>query len=74
MSRNPTKPTRNLLLWGILLFIIVGFAGISAAVAKVSFSTLILILVAFAEAGLIILGITMAQNRPESSIKTQENV
>ena len=58
---------------GILLFAIVGLAAVSATVAKVSFSALILVLVAFAEAGLIIFGLSVVQNGGEASVTTQEN-
>jgi hypothetical protein len=61
MSQNPVKSSRSLLFVGILLFAIVGFAAISATVAQVSLSGVILILVAFAEAGLIILGLIRVQ-------------
>jgi hypothetical protein len=72
MSQNP-KSSRNLLFGGILLFAIVGFAAISATVVKVSLSAVVLVLVAFAEAGLIIFGLVMVQNRQETSVKKQEN-
>jgi hypothetical protein len=72
MSQNP-KSSRNLLFGGILLFAIVGFAAISATVVKVSLSAVILVLVAFAEAGLIIFGLVMVQNGQEASVKKQEN-
>ena len=58
---------------GIILFAIVGFAAISAAVVKVSLSAVILVLVAFAEAGLIILGLIMVQNGQGTSVNKQEN-
>jgi len=74
MSRNPVKSSRNLLFGGVLLFAIVGFAAISATVVKVSLSAVILVLVAFAEAGLIILGLIMAQNGQETSVRNRENV
>jgi len=57
------------LFGGILLFAIVGFAAISATVVKVSLSAVILVLVAFAEAGLIILGLVMVQNREQVSVR-----
>jgi len=69
MSRDPVKSSRNLLFGGILLFAIVGFAAISATVVKVSLSAVILVLVAFAEAGLIILGLVMVQNREQVSVR-----
>jgi hypothetical protein len=72
MSQN-LKSSRNLLFGGILLFAIVGFAAISATVVKVSLSAVVLVLVAFAEAGLIIFGLVMVQNRQETSVKKQEN-
>ena len=74
MSRDPVKSSRNLLFGGILLFAIVGFAAISATVVKVSLSAVILVLVAFAEAGLIILGLIMVQNGDQVSVGNQENV
>jgi len=61
MSRNP-RSTRNLLFGGILILVILGFAAISATVVGVSLSAVVLVLVAFAEAGLIILGLVMVQN------------
>jgi len=74
MSRDPVKSSRNLLFGGILLFAIVGFAAVSATVVKVSLSAVILVLVAFAEAGLIILGLIMVQNGDQVSVGNQENV
>jgi hypothetical protein len=74
MSRNPVNSSRKLLFGGILLFAIVGFASISATFVKVSLSAVVLVLVAFAEAGLIILGLIMVQNRQEGSGRNQENV
>jgi len=62
------------LFGGILLFAIVGFAAVSAAVVKVSLSAVILVLVAFAEAGLIILGLIMVQNGDQVSVGNQDNV
>ena len=59
---------------GILLFGIVGFASISATLVKVSLSAVILVLVAFAEAGLIILGLIIVQNGHEGSVGTPEDV
>ena len=59
---------------GILLFASVGFAAVSATVVKVSLSAIILVLVAFAEAGLIILGLIMVQNGDQVSVGNQENV
>jgi hypothetical protein len=74
MSQNPVDSSRKLLFGVILLFAIVGFAAISTTVVKVSLSTVVLVLVASAEAGLIILGLIMVQNRQEGSVRTQENV
>ncbi len=74
MSRNPVKSSRNLFFGGILLFAIVVIVAISATVVKVSLSAIILVLVAFAEAGLIILGLIMVQNREQVSVGNQENV
>ena len=74
MSRDPVKSSRNLLFGGILLFAIVGFAAVSATVVKVSLSAIILVLVAFAEAGLIILGLIMVQNGDQVSVGNQDNV
>jgi hypothetical protein len=62
------------LFGGILLFAIVGFASISATLVKVSLSAVVLVLVAFAEAGLIILGLILVQNVHEGSVGTPENV
>ena len=73
MSQNPFKSSRSLLLGSMLLFMIVGFAAISTTVVKVSLSAVILVLVAFAEAGLIIFGLRMVQNGREASVKSQEN-
>ncbi len=73
MSQNP-KSSRNLLFGVILLFAVVGFAAISATIVKVSLSAVILVLVAFAEAGLIILGLIMVQTGQEASVRNQENV
>jgi hypothetical protein len=73
MSQNPVKSSRSLLFGGILLFAIVGFAAISTTVAKISLSAVILILVAFAEAGLIIFGLSIVQNGREASVTNQEN-
>jgi hypothetical protein len=74
MSRNPVKSWRGLLFGGILLFAIVGFAAISATIVKVSLSALILVLVAFTEAGLIIFGLTIVKNGREAPVTNQENV
>ena len=51
----------------------VGFASISATLVKVSLSAVVLVLVALVEAGLIILGLMMAQNQQAGSLKNQEN-
>ena len=74
MSLNPVNSSRKLLFGGILLFAIVGFASISATLVKVSLSAVVLVLVAFAEAGLIILGLIMVQNRQAGSVGNQESV
>jgi hypothetical protein len=74
MSRNPVNSSRKLLFGGILLFAIVGFASISGTLVKVSLSAVVLVLVAFAEAGLIILGLILVQNGHEGSVGTPENV
>jgi len=73
MSQNPVNSPRRLLFGGILLSAIVGFATISATLVKISLSAVVLVLVAFAEAGLIILGIMMVQNRQAGSLKNREN-
>jgi hypothetical protein len=62
------------LFGGILLFAIVGFAAISATIVKVSVSALILVLVASAEAGLIIFGLTVVKNGQKAPVTNQENV
>ena len=67
MSQIPVKSSRRLLFGAILLFAIVGSAAISATVAGVSLSAVILVLVAFSEAGLIILGLVMVQNEKGAS-------
>jgi hypothetical protein len=74
MSQSRADSSRKLLFGGILLFAIVGFAGISTTVVKVSLSAVVLVLVASAEAGLIILGLIMVQNRQDGSVENQENV
>jgi len=61
------------LFGGILLFAVVGFAAISATFVKVSLSAVILVLVSFAEAGLIILGLIMVQSGEQVSVGNQEN-
>jgi hypothetical protein len=61
------------LFGGILLFAIVDFAAISATFGKVSLSALILVIVAFAEAGLILFGLIMVQNGQEISVKKRED-
>jgi hypothetical protein len=73
MSQNRVGSSRRLLFGGILLFAIVGFAAVSATLVKISLSAVVLVLVAFAEAGLIILGLMMVQNRQPGSLKNQEN-
>ena len=73
MSRNPVNSSRRVLFGGILLFAIVGFASISATLVNISLSAVVLVLVAFAEAGLIILGLMMVQSRQAGSLKNQEN-
>jgi vacuolar-type H+-ATPase subunit I/STV1 len=74
MSPNPIKPSRNLLVWGMLLLVIASFAGVSAIAVNVSLSTVILIVVAFAEAGLIVLGLIIVQNEQEAKVEKLENV
>jgi len=69
MSRNSVNSSRNLLVWGMLLFIIVGFASISATVVRVSFAAVILVLVAIAEAGIIILGLIKVQRLQETPVE-----
>jgi hypothetical protein len=61
------------LFGGVFLLAIVGFAAISATVVGVSPSAVILVLVGFAEAGLIILGLIMVQNGRESSVRNNES-
>ena len=73
MSRNSVNSSRNLLVWGMLLFIMVGFAGISATVVRVSLAALILVLVAIAEAGIIILGLIRVQRVQETTVGKAEN-
>ena len=73
MSQNPVKSSRGLFFGGILLFGIVGFAAISATIVKISLSAVILVLVAFAEAGLIIFGLLTVQRGRDASIANQEN-
>jgi len=53
----------------MLLFIIVGFASISATVVRVSFAAVILVLVAIAEAGIIILGLIKVQRLQETPVE-----
>jgi len=74
MSQGHADSSRKLLFGGILLFAIIGLAGISTTVVKVSLSAVVLVLVASAEAGLIILGLIMVQNRQDGSVENQENV
>ena len=71
MSRNP-RSTRSLLFGGILILVVLGFAAISATVAGVSLSAVVLVLVAFAEAGLIILGLVMVQNSREVLVSSDD--
>jgi len=73
MSRNSVNSSRNLLVWGMLLFIMVGFAGISATVVRVSLAAVILVLVAIAEAGIIILGLIRVQRVQETPVGKAEN-
>jgi hypothetical protein len=73
MFQKSVKSWRGL-FGAILLFAIVGFAAISATIVKVSLSAVILVLVAFAEAGLIIFGLTMVKNGREAPVTNQENV
>ena len=73
MSRNSVKSSRNLLVWGMLLFIMVGFAGISATVVRVSLAAVILVLVAIAEAGIIILGLIRVQRVQETPVGKPDN-
>src|SRR5437899_11633303 len=67
MSQIPVKSSRRLLFGAILLFAIVGSAAISATVAGVSLSAVILVLVAFAEAGLIILRLVIVKKEKGAS-------
>ena len=57
----------------MLLFIIVGFASISATVVRVSFAAVILVLVAIAEAGIIILGLIRVQRVQETPVGKPDN-
>jgi len=57
----------------MLLFIIVGFAGISTTVVRVSLAAVILVLVAIAEAGIIILGLTRIQRMQETPVGKPDN-
>ena len=72
MSRNP-RSSRILLFGAILILVILGFATISAAVVGVSVSAVVLILVAFAEAGFIILGLLMVQSGREVPLSNDES-
>ncbi len=58
----------------MLLLVIVVFAAIFATIVGVSLSAIILVFVAFAEAGLIMFGLIMVQNGREASVTGQENV
>src|SRR5438132_14206250 len=69
MSRNSVNSSRILLVCGMLLVIIVGFASISATVVRVSFAAVILVLVAIAEAGIIILGLIKVQRLQETPVE-----
>jgi hypothetical protein len=73
MSQSPVESSRSPLFRPVLLFAIVGFAAISATLAKVSLSAAVLVLVAFAEAGLIIFGLLMVRGNREASAMNQEN-
>jgi hypothetical protein len=73
MSQNPVKSSRILFFGGVLLFGIVGFAAISATIVKVSLSAVVLVLLAFAEAGLIIFGLFTVQRGRDASTANQEN-
>ena len=57
----------------MLLFTMVGFAGISATVVRVSLAAVILVLVAIAEAGIIILGLIRVQRVQETPVGKAEN-
>ena len=57
----------------MLLFIMVGFASISATVVRVSFAAVILVLVAIAEAGIIILGLIRVQRVQETPVGKPDN-
>lgn len=72
MSRNP-RSSRSLLFAGVLIFLILGFATISATIVGVALSAVVLVIVAFAEAGLIILGLIMAQNGRKVSLGKDES-
>jgi len=74
MSQSPVKLSRGLFLGGILLIGIVSFAAISATIVKISLSGVILVLVAFAEAGLIIFGLFTVQRGHDASVANRENV
>jgi hypothetical protein len=73
MSQSPIKSSRSLLFRPVLLFAIVGFAAISATLVKASLSAVVLVLVAFAEAGLIIFGLVAVRGNQEASATNQEN-
>lgn len=72
MSRNP-RLSRGVLFGGILILLILGFATISATVVGVSLSAVVLVLVAFAEAGCIILGLVMVQNSQKVPLSADES-
>jgi len=61
------------LVWGMLLFIMVGFASISATVVRVSLVAVILVLVAIAEAGIIVLGLNRVQRLQETPVAEPES-
>ena len=72
MSRN-SRSSRSVLFGGILILVILGLATISATVVGVSLSAIILVLVAFAEAGCIILGLVLVQNSQKGPLSADES-
>lgn len=72
MSQN-LRSSRSLLFGGILIIVTLGFATISATVVGVSLSAIILVLIAFAEAGLIILGLIIVQNGRQAPLTNDES-
>lgn len=58
---------------GILILVVLGFVAIFATVVGVSLSAVILVLVAFAEAGLIIFGLVMVQSVSEARLSNDES-